>query len=352
MPQPTWQGRLAAIPSVHLGQLPTPLEPLPRLRAALGGADSGVPYLWVKRDDAIGLAVGGNKVRKLSYLLAAAQARGARKVASYGGLQSNFVRAMASACAHLGLEAHCLYFERRPPRLTGNLLLAHLLGARLHFVPLGGSNGPRDLDSTARLVQLLARLHPAIGPRGLYFLPVGGHTALGCVGYVPAATEINQQATAGGFHADAVVAAAGTGGTMAGLLAGFHLLGTSTQVVGIDVGNLWTGMKADILSMAGKVTALLGEPHEFASGDLLLHAGFGPGYARPHPPAQAAIELAARKEGLLLDPVYTGKALAGLIQLLRAGAFRADQHVVFMHTGGVPALFADIAAVQDGPTIT
>lgn len=336
----SWQTRLAAIPTVPIAHLPTPLEPAERLRAALGGPQAGAPRLWIKRDDEIGLAVGGNKVRKLAYLLADAQARGASKVASFGGLQSNFLRSMASACARLGLEAHCLYFERRPKRLTGNLLLAELLGARLHFIPLGGDSGPRNLAGTTRLVRLVAALHPRIGPRRLYFLPVGGHTPLGCLGYVPAAVEIVEQAAANGFRPDFVVAAAGSGGTLAGLLAGFRLLRVPVQLIGVDVGNLWQDFQSDILAMAGRVTALLGSPQPFGPADLTLQAGHGPGYARPYLPAQAAMELAARSEGLLLDPVYTGKALAGLIDLIQAGRFQPDDHVIFLHSGGSPALFA------------
>jgi 1-aminocyclopropane-1-carboxylate deaminase/D-cysteine desulfhydrase-like pyridoxal-dependent ACC family enzyme len=313
---------------------------MPHLRAALGGENAGVPHLWVKRDDAIGLAVGGNKVRKLAYLLADAQRQGARKVVSFGGLQSNFLRAMASACARCGLEAHCLYFEHRPHQLNGNLLLADLMGARLHFVPLGGNSSPRDLPATTRLVRLVAHLHPGIGPRKLYFLPVGGHTPLGCLGYVPAAMEILQQAQAAGFQPHLVLSAAGTGGTLAGLLAGFHLLQAPIQLVGVDVGNLWRYFQANVAAMASGVTDLLGRSYRFPKEAVQLVAGFGAGYAQPYAPAQAAIQLAASTEGLILDPVYSGKALAGLIELIRQERFRADQHVVFLHTGGTPALFA------------
>ena len=337
-----WQTRLAALPSLPIAHLPTPLEALPRLRMALGGDAGGVPHLWVKRDDAIGLAVGGNKVRKLAYLLADAQARGARKVVSFGGLQSNFLRALASGCARLGMEAHCLYFERRPARLTGNLLLCQQLGARLHFVPLGGDTGPRDLHRTCQLVRLASPFLPGIGRRGVAFIPVGGHSALGCAGYVPAAREILEQAAQTGFQPDAVVTAAGTGGTLAGLLAGFRLLGSQVQLIGIDVGKLWRDFEQDIAAMAGDVTTLLGAPQPFAPTDVTLFPGYGPGYARPYEPALAAIALAARAEGLLLDPVYSGKAMAGLIDLIRTGQFTADQHVVFLNTGGWPSLFATL----------
>ena len=339
------------IPSLPLAHLPTPLEPMPRLQAALGGREANVPHLWVKRDDAMGLAVGGNKVRKLAYLLADAQRQGARKVVSFGGLQSNFLRALASACARLELEAHCLYFAHRPQELTGNLLLADLMGAHLHFVPLGGNSGPRDLPATTRLVRLVAHLHPGIGPRKLYFVPVGGHTPLGCLGYVPAAMEIVQQAQAKAFQPDVVISAAGTGGTLAGLLAGFHLLGAPIQLVGVDVGNLWRHFQADAIAMASAVTHLLGSPYRFPQEAVQLVAGFGAGYAQPYPPAQLAIQLAASTEGLILDPVYSGKALAGLIDLIRQERFRADQHVVFLLTGGVPALFAVQGRAQ-GETLT
>ena len=240
------------------------------------------------------------------------------------------------------MEAHCLYFERRPARLTGNLLLCQQLGARLHFVPLGGGSGPRDLHRTCQLVRLLAPFLPGIGRRGVMVIPVGGHSALGCAGYVPAAQEIRDQAALAGFRPDVVVTAAGTGGTLAGLLAGFRLLNSPVRLIGVDVGKLWRGFEEDIAAMAGDVIALLGQPHQFTAAYVTLVPGYGPGYARPFAAAQAAIEIAACSEGLLLDPIYSGKAMAGLIDLIRAGRFTAGQHVVFLHTGGWPSLFADV----------
>ncbi len=156
------------------------------------------------------------------------------------------------------MEAHCLYFERRPVRLTGNLLLCQQLGARLHFVPLGGDSGPRDLHRTCQLVRLAAPFLPGIGRRGVVFIPVGGHSALGCSGYVPAAREILKQAALAGFRPDVVVTAAGTGGTMAGLLAGFRLLESPVHLIGVDVGKLWRSFEADIATMAGDVTGTAG----------------------------------------------------------------------------------------------
>ena len=189
-------------------------------------------------------------------------------------------------------------------------------------------------------MRLAAPFLPGIGRRGVVFIPVGGHSALGCAGYVTAAQEIHDQAALADFRPDVVVTAAGTGGTMAGLLAGFRLLDSPVNLIGVDVGKLWRGFEEDIATMAADVAALLGEQRPFAAADVTLVPGYGPGYARPHEPARAAIDLAARAEGLLLDPVYSGKAMAGLIGLIRAGRFTAGQHVVFLHTGGWPSLFA------------
>jgi 1-aminocyclopropane-1-carboxylate deaminase/D-cysteine desulfhydrase-like pyridoxal-dependent ACC family enzyme len=323
---------------VRLGQFPTPLEPLTRLSAALGG-----PRLWIKRDDALGPGTGGNKTRKLEFLFGEAQAMGAQAVATYGGLQSNFARQMAAAARGLGLAAHCFYFEPRPARLTGNLFLAHLLGAQLHFLPLGGGEGARPLDQTTRLVRWVVRLNPACFGRRVYFMPVGGHSATGVLGYVGAAAELEAQLAERGIARATVVTAAGTGGTLAGLLAGFHLLGSRHQALGIDVGRLWTGFKATIAELASAACARVGQPSTFRPDEVPLIEGdyVGAGYARATPDGLAAIRLLAREAGLLLDPVYTAKAMAGLIDQARRGRWAPDEDVVFLHTGGGPALWAD-----------
>jgi L-cysteate sulfo-lyase len=330
--------RLARFPRVRLGQFPTPLELLPRLTAALGG-----PRLWVKRDDAVGPALGGNKTRKLEFLFGEAQARRARVVATFGGLQSNFARQMCAGARALGMAAHCFYFAPRPARLEGNLLLAALLGARLHFVPFGGGeDGGLTVEGATRMVRLLASVTPGCLGRRHYFMPVGGHCATGALGYVAGAQELAEQLAAQGLERATIVTAAGTGGTLAGLLAGQHLLGARYQLLGIDVGKLWRGFPASIAALASELCARLGQPHAFAPADVpLIEATYvGEGYARETPESTAALRRLAREEGLLLDPVYTSKAMAGLLDLVGQGRWRADEDVVFLHTGGLPAVWA------------
>ncbi|MER3543900.1 MAG: D-cysteine desulfhydrase [Chloroflexota bacterium] len=329
----TLRARLAAFPRLPLAAYPTPLAPLPRLTAQLSG-----PALWVKRDDGIGPALGGNKARKLEFLMAEAQRRGARQVATFGGLQSNHARMTAAVAGALGMEAHLFFFERCPEEMRGNLLLESLLGAKMHFLPLGGGGG-LTLERANRLVRLLARLR--VGPNA-YFIPVGGHTALGALGYVLCAAELHEQTAAAGLPQATVVTAAGTGGTLAGLLAGFALLDSPLRVLGIDVGKLWKGFPASIAHLTEEVCVLLGEPRRFAPEDIPLIEGHyvGAAYGVPSPEGMAALRQVATCEGLILDPVYTGKAMAGLLDLIRQGYFRRDEAVIFLHTGGAPALFA------------
>ena len=224
--------RLNTYPRVRLAEWDTPLEPLPRL-----GAELRRP-VYIKRDDEIGPAMGGNKTRKLEYLLADAQRARHTKVATFGGLQSNHARLTAAAARRCGLEPHLFYFERRPPVLTGNLLLNKLLGATMHFIPFGGGgDGGMTLETAIRLAGLVARLR--LGRH--YFIPVGGHSWLGCLGYVAAAVELDEQAGALGIGDARLIVAAGSGGTLAGLLAGLTLIGSRLRLLGIDVGKLWRG---------------------------------------------------------------------------------------------------------------
>ena len=323
--------RLEAHPRVLLGETPTPLRPLDRLSAELGRP------LYVKRDDLVGPALGGNKTRKLEYLLAEARQLGAKKVVTFGGLQSNHARLTAAAASMLGLEPHLLYFEARPKTLTGNLLINELLGARMHFFPLSSRRPrPRPLESTIRLARLLARLR--VGPH--YYIPVGGHTWTGALGYVRAAVEIDEQARGLGIADARLVVAAGSGGTLAGLLAGLRLVGSHLRPLGIDVGNLWKDFPSSVARLASEVCEHLGESITFASADVPLVEGtyVGEAYGRPSAAGNAALERLARAEGVLLDPVYTAKAFAGLLG--EAQRFGPNEPVVFLHTGGVPALFA------------
>jgi 1-aminocyclopropane-1-carboxylate deaminase/D-cysteine desulfhydrase-like pyridoxal-dependent ACC family enzyme len=336
-------GRLAAVPRVRLGQFPTPLERLPRLTAALGG-----PRLWVKRDDAVGPAMGGNKTRKLEFLFGEAQACGAAVVATFCGLQSNFARQMCAAARGLGIEAHCFYFAPRPACLEGNLLLADLLGARLHFVPFGaGGDGGLTVERASRVVRLLVSLTPGCLGRRTYFMPVGGHCLTGALGYVAGALELTRQLAEQGLERATIVTAAGTGGTLAGLLAGQHLIGSRYQLLGIDVGKLWRGFPESVASLATELCGVLGQPYKFSAAQVPMLEGtyVGAGYAQPTPESTEAIRRLARTEGLLLDPVYTSKAMAGLIDQVGRGRWRTDEDVVFLHTGGLPAMWAGGASL-------
>ena len=317
-------------PRLPLAEYPTPLEFLPRLSAELGRE------VYVKRDDLIGPGLGGNKTRKLEYLLAEAVTCGARRVVTFGGLQSNHARLTAAAAVKLGLEPHLFYFERRPARLAGNLLVNRLLGAHLHFIPMGGGGG-MTLENSIRMVRWLARLR--LGRH--YFIPVGGHSWLGCLGYVRAAIEIDGQARELGLAGARLVTAAGTGGTLAGLLAGLALLDSPLGLLGIDVGRLWKGFPASIARLASEICARLGERRRFSPAQvpLIEQTYVGDCYGLPSSGCLSAMNRLARLEGLLLDPVYTAKAFDGLLDLAGAGKIEGGA-LIFLHTGGLPALFA------------
>ncbi len=324
--------RLASFPRIKLAETPTPLEYLPRLSHDLGCE------IYFKRDDEMGPGLGGNKTRKLEYLLAEAQQRGSRKVVTFGGLQSNHARITAAAARKCGMETHLFYFDHRPGEMTGNLLVNDLLGAKMHFIPFGGGNATLTLEATIRLVNWLALV--MVGPH--YFIPVGGHNWLGCLGYVKAAEEIDSQAKALGIEKARLVVAAGSGGTLAGLLAGLSLAGSSLKVLGIDVGKLWKGFSNSIAHLSSEICDHLGEPRSFSAEQIPLieNTYVGQGYAIPWKPCQEAMRRLASLEGILLDPVYTGKAFTGLLDLIERGEIGRDEPSIFLHTGGLPAIFA------------
>ena len=325
--------RLERYPRIKLAEGPTPLEYLPRLSAGLRR------QVFIKRDDYLGPGLGGNKSRKLEYLLADAQQKGYRKVATFGGLQSNHARITAAATRKLGLEPHLFYFEHRPQQLTGNLLANQILDAQMHFIPFGGGgDGGMTIETANRLVHTLALLR--LGRH--YFIPVGGHTWLGCLGYVRAAVEIETQAHAMGIENAYLVMAVGTGGTLAGLLAGLTLLDSSMRLLGIDIGKLWKGLRSSLSHTTGEICSHLGEEHLFPGEGISLveEVYSAPKYGIPSSGCLDVIKLLARTEGILLDPVYTGKAFAGLLDLMRKGQVGNDEPIIFLHTGGLPALFA------------
>ena len=323
---------LDRFPRVSLAHLPTPLERLERLSEHLGG-----PEILIKRDDYTGLALGGNKTRKLEFLMAAALEQDADTVITTGGLQSNHVRQTAAAAAKLGLEAE-LVLTRNVPweggdyADGGNVLLDRLLGARLHILP-----GETDRD--AAMEELAGRLE-AEGRRPCV-IPLGGSTEVGALGYVACARELAAQAETlcGGF--DALVLASSSGGTQAGLVAGLAALGHPARVIGIDVDADPGGVRHIVAGIARATLARLAPRSSLAEGAVIVEGGYaGAAYGLPTQAMIEAVALLARLEGILLDPVYSGKAMAGLIGLIGAGRFRPGERVVFLHSGGTPALFA------------
>ncbi len=316
---------------LRLAYLPTPLEPLERLSSELGG-----PRIYTKRDDCTGLAGGGNKTRKLEFLLADAIRQGADTVLTVGAVQSNHARQTAAACAKLGLGCE-LFLKRSVPDRSpayygrsGNLLLDRIAGAAVAILP-----GDADADSAMKR----RAGHLREEGRRPYVIPVGGSNAVGALGYVECARELFAQAEEVGLRIDAVVHASASHGTQAGLAVGFAELGVPSRLLGIGVGGPATRTRAAIERLAAATCELLERPPGFAQievDDRFL----GEGYGVPTPEGISAIRLLARLEGLLLDPVYTGKAMAGLVRMAREGRFGPSENVVFLHTGGWPALFA------------
>lgn len=324
--------QLDAFERLSLAHLPTPIEPLPHLTTALGG-----PQILVKRDDCTGLAFGGNKTRKLEYAMAAALAESADCVITAGGLQSNHVRQTAAAAAKLGL--HCvLVLDRNVPdrdedyARTGNMLLDRLLGAEVHIEPAG-------VDRTA-VMEDLARRQRSEG-RTPYIIPTGASYPIGALGLVNCALEFDQQAKEQDLAIDAVVHASGSGGTQAGLIAGCLAAGGRTRVIGIDIDADLEAVRSAVTEIADETLSLLGISTNDLKDHVDIRGGYGgPAYGLPTEAMHDAILRAARMEGLLLDPVYSGKAFAGLIDLVERGAFEPTETVLFLHTGGLPALFA------------
>ncbi|MDQ7007517.1 MAG: pyridoxal-phosphate dependent enzyme [Acidobacteriota bacterium] len=320
---------LDAHPRLDLGGTDSPFEPFPLLEEL-----SGRPA-WIKRDDTLGPAPGGNKTRKLEYLLAEARRRGARRVATFGALTSNHTRLTAVLAREVGLEAHLFFFDHRPAELTGSLALAAEAGAQLHFFPAFRSlRGKTRLETASRMAHALCLAR--LGRH--YFIPVGGHGWRGALGYVRAAVELHRQARAAGLGPARVGLATGTGGTLAGLMAGLALLDSPLQPLGIDVGGLWRRFRPSIARLAGEVCRRLGSARPFPpeSVPLVEERYVGPGYGSPLPLA-ADPGARAAAAGLHLDPVYTAKALAGLADLVRRGAVEGAGALIFLHTGGLPS---------------
>lgn len=322
----------SSIPRFALAQLPTPLQEAANLRAALGGPARS-PRILIKRDDLTGLAFGGNKVRKLEFLVAEALAHGAKVLVTAGAAQSNHARATAAAARVAGMRA-VLVLEApladEPPQ--GNLLLDHLLGAEVRFVPCG-----TDLNAA---VELAARNLTDAGEVA-YAIPVGGSNAVGLLGYVAMAEELATQLEALGIAPTRLYYANGSRGTQAGIVLGARVVGATYAPVGILVSPDSAERRAKAVRIANEAADRLGLSIRLTEADMVNLDGYlGAGYAAPTDACDEAILLLARTEAVFLDPVYSGKAMSALIDHVRSGRIDPAETVVFLHTGGGPALFA------------
>ena len=311
------------LPRIPIAHLPTPIEELSRLSAELGG-----PRLLVKRDDQTGLAFGGNKTRKLEYLLAAAQEQGAQTLITAGAIQSNHCRQTVAAAARAGLDC-ILVLAGEPPEIPeANTFLDMLLGAELVWTKR--EEMKTKLGSVFQEAKVAGR-KPSL-------IPYGGSNPTGAAAYAYAIGELVEQ----NVDVDWIVFASSSGGTQAGMVVGAALYGFQGDVLGISVDEPVDILKERVAHLAGRTAELLGEVQEFSTKEILVNADYiGAGYAIMGAPEVEAIQTFARLEGLLVDPVYTGRAAAGLIDLIRKGFFTKDESVLFWHTGGTPALLAD-----------
>jgi D-cysteine desulfhydrase family pyridoxal phosphate-dependent enzyme len=321
--------KLDDIPRLSLGFLPTPVERLDRL-----GREIGID-LAVKRDDFTGFGGGGNKVRKLEYLMADAVSKDVKVLITTGGHQSNHARMTAAAARKFGMRPVLVLRGNRPAVLQGNLLLDHLLGAEIDFL---------DPDAYFTEIEPRMRAHAATArARGEapYIIPLGGASALGAMGYVSAVRELAQQyAQTGSPAPDLIVAPVGSGGTLAGLLIGCAMFWPDTKVAGIAVSGSAVPFAERIAVMANAGAELLDLGRRFQPSEIRIETGYvGEAYAVPSPEGNAAIVRMARTEGIFLDPVYTGKAIAGLLDCVRQGSIPQGSRVLFVHCGGSPALF-------------
>jgi D-cysteine desulfhydrase family pyridoxal phosphate-dependent enzyme len=311
------------LPRLRFAHLPTPVEPLTGVSTALQG-----PNLWVKRDDQTGLAFGGNKTRKLELLVAEARANGARTLITTGAVQSNHCRQTAAAAARFGFDCILVLAGEKPARFSGNLLLDQLFGAEVVWC-----------DSSGRQQALKDTFEAAWeAGRRPYLVPYGGSSTTGAAAYALALQELLEQEQ----RPDWIVFASSSGGTQAGLVVGAHLFGFQGKILGISVDQPARELKTRVAQLATETADFLGEKARFSADEILVNDDYlGEGYGVMGTPERQAIQLFARKDGLLLDPVYTGRAAAGLIDLARKGFFASGASVLFWHTGGTPALFAD-----------
>ncbi|MGI3187326.1 D-cysteine desulfhydrase [Nioella aestuarii] len=320
---------LARFPRLHLAHLPTPLEPMPRLSKELGCE------IWIKRDDCTGMSTGGNKTRKLEFLMAEAVEMGADMVMTQGATQTNHGRQTAAFAAKLGMGCHILLEDRtgynnENYNANGNVLLDHLHGATTEKFP-SGTDMPAEMEKAAEAERAKGKT--------VYVIPGGGSNPTGALGYVNCAFELVGQANDRGLVIDRVVHATGSSGTQAGLVTGMKAINAGIPVLGIGTRAPQPKQEQMVYDLACRTAEKLGCPGVVTRADVMANTDYvGEGYGLPTDSGLEAIKMFAELEGILLDPVYSGKGAAGLIDLARKGKFK-DQRVVFLHTGGAVGLF-------------
>jgi L-cysteate sulfo-lyase len=331
--------KLTNFPRVRITHGPTPLEFMPRLTEALGG-----PNLYIKRDDCTGLGTGGNKTRKLEFLMADALKHQADTIITQGATQSNHARQTVAIAAKMGMQCEILLEDRTGSKdesykLSGNVFLDHLYGAHVTERP-GGTDMAAAMNEVAEELRAKGRKP--------YIIPGGGSNPIGALGYVVCALELTDQFNNQGLNVDCLVHATGSAGTQAGLVAGFEGTRSQIPVLGIGVRAPKEAQETNVFNLAVKTAELLGEPGSVKRESVMANCDYvGGGYGVPTAGMVEAVTMLARLEGILLDPVYSGKGMAGLIDLCRKGYFNKGQNVVFLHTGGAVALYGYMDAFKD-----
>ncbi|MBT7173161.1 MAG: D-cysteine desulfhydrase [Gammaproteobacteria bacterium] len=321
---------LARFPRLRFAHLPTPLEPMENLSRLLDG-----PNIWVKRDDCTGLAGGGNKTRKLEFLMADAEQQGADTIITQGAVQSNHARQTAAIAAKLGYECYLLLENRTgsddPDFLAnGNVLLDDIYNARLSDFPAG-------TDMNQEMLSLAEELR--VAGKKPYIIPGGGSNRIGALGYVNAAYELVGQCNDQGLKVDHIVHATGSTGTQAGLVTGLTAIHSGIDLMGISVRAPKEAQEENVYRLACETAELIGSSAALNRSDVVANSDYvGEGYGMPTDGMIEAVEMTARHESILLDPVYSGKGMAGLIDLVRQGFYRRGENIVFIHTGGAQAL--------------
>ena len=321
--------KLKSLPRIELAQLPTPLQELSRLGQLLGG-----PKLLVKRDDQTGLALGGNKTRKLEFLIADALKKRADTVITTGAPQSNHCRQTAAAAAQVGMGCELVLGGNEPEVPNGNVLLDLFCGANLHWTTRERRNA--KMEEVARQLRRLKH-NP-------YIIPVGGSNGLGALGYVQAMIELNDQLSKGRVKVDTIVFATSSGGTQAGMVVGARISGFKGKILGMSIDQRSSqepSYQSELAAIANEAANLIDSRYEFTEDDFTVNYDYlGLGYGVVGNLERESIRLTACTEGLLLDPVYSGRAMGGLVDLIKKGFFSLKDTVLFWHTGGAPALFA------------